>query len=60
MSFPEPIWCEDQEFLYKQACFFYDQYERVFRELRTLQSKEAARARLRNRPVHLGKVRRNR
>jgi len=58
MSFPEPIWCEDQEFLYKQACFFYDQYERVKKELRALQRKKPACPLLGDRPVHVRKVRR--
>jgi hypothetical protein len=38
MSYPEPIWCEDPEFLYRQACFFYDEYERVKKELAGIQA----------------------
>lgn len=41
MSYPEPIWCEDQESLYKQACFFYDQYEKKFAECEQLKQRLA-------------------
>jgi hypothetical protein len=33
MSYPEPIQFEDQEHLYKQAKFFYDQYEKAKKEV---------------------------
>lgn len=36
MSYPEPIWCEDQKSLYKQAKFFYDQYEKASKKLEEL------------------------
>ncbi len=41
MSYPEPIWCESAEELYKQAKFFYNQYEKTNRLLKKANAKIA-------------------